>query len=136
MFLLFQRAFELAVVTDKDSKTSEDDPVVDFLLEEGEAQLVLSLSIMNGIWKPEFFFAMLPVGLDKMDVLEAKLRDAHEEIEAMRIQLLDKEAVFISLHSTIPCAYEEKVVWDVNDADPCVSSKYLNVLRIKDRLSL
>jgi hypothetical protein len=115
--VFFQRAFELAVVSDKASKANGDDPVIDFLLEEGEATLVLSVSIMNGIWKPEFLFSMLPVGLDKMDVLEAKLRDAQEEIEAMRINNnKEKEVLFLSLSSNVACQAQLMVVWDVNNS--------------------
>ncbi|CAN0225852.1 unnamed protein product, partial [Ectocarpus fasciculatus] len=89
------------------SKVGSDDPVVDFLAEGGEHSLVLTLSV-NGVWKPEFVFPMLPVGLDKMDILEAKLRDAQEEI----VQLREKTPDFLTLTSRTACGHQQIVVWE------------------------
>lgn len=66
-----------------DSKTDRDDPTVDFIIEDSDVALVLTLS-MGGVWNPEFRFNLLPVGLEKTDVLEAQLRDAQEEIESLK----------------------------------------------------
>jgi hypothetical protein len=113
-----KRAFELAMVSDEKCTIDRDDPVVDFVLEDGEATLVLTLSLMKGIWKPEFNFAMLPIGLDKIDVLEAQLRDAQDEIESMRAQLRDidksSSSAFICLSSALACAFGQIVVWNQN----------------------
>jgi hypothetical protein len=45
--------------------------------------LTLKLSIGGGIWKPEYIFTPLPVGLEKIDMLEAKLRDATDKINML-----------------------------------------------------
>jgi hypothetical protein len=96
-------------VSEEEAKANGDDPTIDFLTEEedGEVLLVLTLS-MNGIWKPEFFFPLLPVGLDKIDVLEAKLRDAQEEIQVLR----ERKITFLSLASNIPCQPNTIVDWN------------------------
>ncbi|RYG96416.1 hypothetical protein EON65_54440, partial [archaeon] len=36
------------------------------------------------VWKPQYVFPLLPVALDKTDILEAMLRDALEEIEHLK----------------------------------------------------
>jgi len=105
-----KKAFELVTIGDKEIIVDKDDPMVDLLLKHGgEVSLVLTLS-MCGIWKPKFTFPLLPVGLDKIDVLEAKLRDAQEEIEIMK---REKEDVgFLSVSSKTCCAAQGFVVWD------------------------
>jgi hypothetical protein len=81
---IIQKALELAIVTDEKIEPDQDDPTVD-LVRKGEAiSLVLTLS-MGGIWKPQYVIDLFPVlDLDKVDVLEAKLRDAQEEIAALK----------------------------------------------------
>jgi hypothetical protein len=80
-----QKALELATVTlDEKTKPDRDDPTVDFVRKGEEISLVLMLS-MGGVWKPQYVIDLFPVvGLDKVDVLEAKLRDAQEEIAALK----------------------------------------------------
>ncbi len=79
-----QKALELATVTDEKIKPDRDDPTVDFVRKGEEITLVLTLS-MGGVWKPQYVIDLFPVvGLDKVDVLEAKLRDAQEEIAALK----------------------------------------------------
>ncbi len=78
-----QKALELATVTDEKIKPDRGDPTVDFVRKGEEISLVLTLS-MGGIWKPQYVVDLFPVGLDKVDVLEAKLRDAQEEIAALK----------------------------------------------------
>ena len=78
-----QKALELATVTDEKIEPDRDDPKVDFVRKGEEISLVLTLS-MGGIWKPQYVIDLFPVGLDKVDVLEAKLRDAQEEIAALK----------------------------------------------------
>ncbi len=78
------------MVSSEDLKTDRDDPEVDFILEEEDIYLMLTLS-MGGVWKPEFVFNLLPVGLDKIDILEAKLRDAQDEIETLKVELNEQK---------------------------------------------
>lgn len=106
-----QKAFELT----RESKLGENDPMVDLIHSDGEMVLTLTLS-MGGIWRPEYVFMLLPVGLEKVDMLEAKMRDAQEEIESLRTQLALKTAppAFLSLSSTAICANGSIVVWNAN----------------------
>ena len=74
----------------------------------GEAVLTLTMS-MRGIWKPKFVFSLLPVGLDKIDILEAKLRDAQEEIQQLRE---GSKVTFFSVSSATACPTGQAVVWN------------------------
>ena len=74
----------------------------------GEAVLTLTMS-MRGIWKPKFVFSLLPVGLDKIDILEAKLRDAQEEIQQLRE---GSKVTFFSVSSVVACSRGQAVVWN------------------------
>jgi hypothetical protein len=91
---------------------------VDLNQVDGEMVLTLTLS-MGGIWKPEFVFALLPVGLEKVDMLEAKVRDAQEEIESLRAQLAGRSApAHLSISSSTACGNQQMVAW--NAAAPVV----------------
>ncbi len=82
--VLIQKTLELATVTlDEKMKPDRDDPTVNFVRKGEEISLVLTLS-MGGVWKPQYVIDLFPVGLEKVDVLEAKLRDAQEEIAALK----------------------------------------------------
>ncbi|KAJ1427783.1 hypothetical protein B484DRAFT_450172 [Ochromonadaceae sp. CCMP2298] len=107
-----KKALELLSEQEEDAKTSADDPQVDLDQADGEMVLTLTLS-MGGIWKPEFVFALLPVGLEKVDMLEAKVRDAQEEIESLRAQLAAGSApAYLSISSATACANQQMVTWD------------------------
>ena len=81
---IIQKALELAIVTDEKIEPDQDDPTVDLVRKGKAISLVLTLS-MGGIWKPQYVIDLFPVlDLDKVDVLEAKLRDAQEEIAALK----------------------------------------------------
>jgi hypothetical protein len=81
----------------------------------GEAILTLTVSV-GGIWSPKFVFALLPVGLDKLDILEAKLRDAHEQIEVLTQKALEAEEFeasrLFSVSSKTACGQNQIVQWD------------------------
>lgn len=94
-----------------DSKTDRDDPTVDFIIEDSDVVLVLTLS-MGGVWNPEFRFNLLPVGLEKTDVLEAQLRDAQEEIESLKSYINKRETIFLSLCSQETFHHNQYVVWN------------------------
>eukprot|EP01031_Cornospumella_fuschlensis_P031747 gene31747-38373_t len=112
-----KKAFELAAEGDetkeaegKPAATSSDCPSVDFEIGGEEVTLTLTISI-GGVWKPEFVFSQfLPVALDKIDVLEAKLRDAQEELEHLRAA--QPKVPFLSLASKTDCADQQMVQWD------------------------
>ncbi|RYY83760.1 hypothetical protein EON63_10515 [archaeon] len=91
---------------------SSDCPSVDFEIFSEAVTLTLTISI-GGVWKPEFVFTLLPVALDKIDILEAKLRDAQEEIEQLRAHKeLVNEVVYFSLSSKTACGNQQIVQWD------------------------
>lgn len=76
----------------------------------GEMVLVLTLRIGES-WRPEYAFKLLPIRLEKVDILEAKLRDACEEIELLRAA-----PKFLSVTSKIHCLQGQMFVW--TDAEP------------------
>ncbi len=69
-------------------------------LESKDNVMSLKLTLtFGGMWKPEFTFTLRAVGLEAMDVLEAKLRDAQEEISSLRAEVtkLSQDPVFMTL---------------------------------------
>ena len=101
-----QKAFDIASGESK----AKDDPEIDLAPSDGEMVLTLTLS-MGGIWKPEYAFVLLPVGLEKVDMLEAKVRDAQEEIEHLREQI--SAPAFLSVSSTVACGFGGYVAWNI-----------------------
>ncbi|RYH14850.1 hypothetical protein EON65_32860 [archaeon] len=87
---------------ERKEKTQEDSPLIDLELTHGGATVTLTLSV-GGVWKPQFFFPLLPVASDKTDILEAMLRDALEEIE--HLKRTRPEPVHLSVTSGIFCGY-------------------------------
>ena len=85
-----------------------------------EAHLILTL-VVGGVWTPEFVFTLLPVALDKLDVLDAKLRDALDEIDRLKAAQKARETVFMSVSSQVACTNQQYVVW--NGATPNEMSK-------------
>ena len=124
--LASQKALELAdetIVTEHaKAALKDDDPVVDLKLASGEAVLTLTLN-MSGVWRPEYVFSLLPVGLDKVDVLDSKQRDLEEEVIQLRKQVAELTANIevakaegrrppvLSLTSVTTTGCGEKVVW-------------------------
>jgi hypothetical protein len=66
-----------SLVAKDDSLTNQ--PSVDLHIKGGEATLVLSISLY-GTWRPEYHMPMTSLATDKVDVLQALLRDAQDEI--------------------------------------------------------
>lgn len=64
----------------------QDVPTIGLRVNGGTVSLVLTVSI-GGVWKSDYTFSLLPVGLDKVDILEARLRDAEEEIRSLTARL-------------------------------------------------
>jgi len=101
-------------VLDEDRKAEKDDPCVDLLMIDGEAILKLVLSI-SGIWKPEFAFTLLPLALEKVDILNAQLRDALEEIDELRNEIAEsvvQRPAYLSLCSQQACGLNQMIVWN------------------------
>lgn len=95
---------------------------MDFLLLNEEVTLVLTLS-MCGVWKPKFAFSLLPVGLEKIDILEAKLRDAQEEIAMLKRGGND---AYLSVSSTTPCGNQQMVTWNAEKPKE-INAKYFKM---------
>jgi hypothetical protein len=93
----------------------------------GEAILTLTVS-MGGIWRPKFVFALLPVGLDKLDIIEAKLRDAHEEIHMLKEKVAEVDGLQVtrlfSVGSKSTCGPEQMVQWDADTPRQVCSSHF------------
>jgi len=87
---------------------SPDDPEIDLSNSDKGVLLTLQL-VLGGVWKPEFVFTLLPVALEKVDLLESRLRDAHDEIEALRA---GSAASYLSISSKTSCAHNQMVSWD------------------------
>ena len=55
------------------------------------------------------------MGLEKVDILEAKLRDATDEIELLRAQIKHRLVpAFLSISSNTACANQQMVVWNAS----------------------
>jgi len=111
LYYFEQRAFDNISEDGGETKLDVNDPTLVMSMKDGEMVLTLTLSL-GGVWKPEFVFTLLPVGLEKVDVLEAKLRDAQDEIELLRAQVeAAKQIFFFSATPTASCTPGQHVVW-------------------------
>jgi hypothetical protein len=116
---LLQKSFE-RIARNSCSIDPEDknEPDLDLQYIGGKAILTLTISV-GGIWRPKFVFALLPVPLDKVDILEAKLRDAHEQIQNLNKKLAPLEDLdvrpFLSISSETSCSRQQIVQWDAEE---------------------
>jgi hypothetical protein len=83
---------------------------------DGEVKFTLTLDL-HGVWNPEYVFSLLPVGLEKVDVLEAQMRDMQEECTQLREQVaelleLPRNIAFLSVSSVTACPQGQVVTWD------------------------
>lgn len=78
----------------------KDDPKIYGELSAEGFSVVLTLSFM-GVWRPEYTFLLLPVALDKVDIIGAQLADALEEIAQLKELVLahKKRRTFLTLCS-------------------------------------
>ena len=100
-------------------------------LESKDNVMSLKLTLtFGGMWKPEFIFTLRAVGLEAMDILEAKLRDAQEEISSLRAEVtktLKRKATtttaFRKARNTSSVDFggafhianaDKRIIWDVN----------------------
>eukprot|EP01032_Pedospumella_encystans_P008704 gene8704-10301_t len=97
---------------------SADDPKIDLRTSDKGVLLTLQL-VLGGVWRPEFVFTLLPVALEKVDLLEARLRDAYDEIKALRA---GNTPAYLSISSKTICPHNEIVQWDGDG--PIVSPSY------------
>lgn len=111
----------MASLTQPPSNTTSgepDAPTATLDIIGGKAVLALHLSLMGGIWKNTFTFPLLPVELDKVDVLEAKLRDAEEAVTALKSEVQVLKSVsnpaFLSVSSNTATGHNTIIVWDAD----------------------
>jgi hypothetical protein len=94
----------------------KDAPTISLKVTSSLALLTLTISLMDGIWKNTYTFTLLPVELNKVDVLEAKLRDADEAITKLNscVQKLtvSSSPPMLSISSKTATAHGEMVRWD------------------------
>jgi hypothetical protein len=57
--------------------------MVDMFLKNGSLKMMLTISVY-GTWRPEYQMILAPLNIDRVDILEALLRDAQEEIIELR----------------------------------------------------
>jgi hypothetical protein len=94
--MLFKIAFER--ISDLNNEVTQSDvPELLFnVLDEG-ATLTMILSI-GAVWKPRIVFKLPSMNLDKNAILEARLRDAQDEIERLKSRM----PTFLSIGSKEP----------------------------------
>ena len=68
-------------------EVGKDDPEIYGEVAAEGFTVVLALSFM-GVWRPQYTFLLLPVALNKVDVIGAQLADALEEIAQLKEQVL------------------------------------------------
>ena len=93
-------------------------------------KLVLTLNI-SGVWHPTYEFELLRVELDTVDMLQAQLRDALDELQAIRDAR--SACVYASLCSQSATAAGQLVTW--NGVDPCMVGE-VHFARSDDQKSL
>ena len=80
--------------------------------DDGEVVLTLTLSL-HGVWNPEVVFSLQPVGLKKIDILEAQVRDLQEENIQLKAKVeLDLIIPFFSVSSMAACSAGDIVKWN------------------------
>lgn len=97
----------------------------------GEVVLTLALKL-NDVWNPELFFSLLPVGLEKVDILEAQLRDLQEECTQLKVKVDRQQAAyesgrmlpFLSVSSTADCQCSGIVVWNATTPREITASHF------------
>jgi hypothetical protein len=112
LFICGQKAFEVAAVG-KDCAIQEDkdDPKIDLIINKNEEVILsLTLSMCGGMWKPQYHVTFAPVELEKIDILEAQLRDAQEEIR--QLKSASRTLIFMKLRSQTACALNQAVQWN------------------------
>jgi hypothetical protein len=90
-------------------------------------KIKLILNMCGGVWKPEFVFPLTAVGVQQVDILEAKIRDLQEEIEYFKAEKAAEETVYLYLASNIACALSQHVDWRADFPQRCLNEKYFTL---------
>ena len=96
------------------------DPTVDAKLLSDKLKITVTLNL-SGLWKPQFEFDLCPVDLEPLDVINAQLRDAQEEIQRLRVS----SAAYLSLSSHTATARGQMVTWNGNSPRIIIDSHFL-----------
>jgi hypothetical protein len=93
-------------------ETSSDAPILDMTAE----YITLVIDMYGGICKLEYQYPLTPVGIDQIDVLEARVRDLQEEIEALKedkknLGKLLLPRPYLSLSSNVACGLNQFIDW-------------------------
>jgi hypothetical protein len=92
-------ALRTALEKNASSSIGEGDPTVD-LVRSDESGSVLELTIhLLPSLKPVYKFPMVPIALEKVDILEAKIRELQEEMMELRTIVGSKKTVYLSLRA-------------------------------------
>jgi hypothetical protein len=94
----------------------KDAPVINLKVTNSMAVLTLTISLMDGIWKNTYTFTLLPVELNKVDVLEAKLRDADEAISKLSAGVenlaVSQSPPVLSISSKTAAGHNQIIQWN------------------------
>jgi hypothetical protein len=106
----------------------KDAPTISLKVTSSLALLTLTISLMDGIWKNTYTFTLLPVELNKVDVVEAKLRDADEAITKLNA-CVEKLAVsskppVLSTSSQTATGQNQIIPWDAETPKLCTESHF------------
>jgi FtsZ-binding cell division protein ZapB len=76
--------------------------MVDMFLKDGSLKMMLTMSLY-GTWRPEYYMTLTPLNIYRVDILEALLRDAQEEIVSLKTEVARLKA-----YSAGPSTYVSK----------------------------
>lgn len=82
-------------------------------------EFVLKLKVFASVWTPTYTFELKPIPLEKVDILESKLRDQEEELIKLRAERCQAPAkpVYIQVTSTNTAYYDDAITWNVANND-------------------
>jgi hypothetical protein len=87
----------------------DTDPSIDATMVAGNLKLKLTINI-SGLWRPQFEFVLKAMELDTIEVLKAHLRDAQDEIKALKET--KHACVYLSVCSQTSIGYQQLVTWN------------------------
>jgi hypothetical protein len=102
----------LAIAAGECAKKEKEDPQLNLSVSNNEVALTLTLSMCGGMWKPVYKVVLIPVALSKVDILQAQLRDAQEQIQELSRKVARG---LMKLHSQTACPTGSCISWDSSD---------------------
>lgn len=82
-------------------------------------EFVLKLKVFASVWTPKYVFQLKPIPLEKVDILESKLRDQEEELAKLRAEQshVPIKPVYVHVTSTNAAYHNEAIMWSPTDCD-------------------